>query len=161
MVGPIPSISKSCQSAQVVKSRDLASVAEASKQNEARFERDYKGRTFEDRISFAGMEKPMFGGVGYDVRLGTSGFLHAAQCRISDQATIDFLTDHWMEAPDGAQSFNVMWGGRLFAVLHRPNLQKPEIIGLEYVQYGRSERRTYRPKAASPAVLESLAAVGS
>jgi hypothetical protein len=80
-------------SAQVVKSRDLASVAEASKQNEARFERDYKGRTFEDRISFAGMEKPMFGGVGYDVRLGTSGFLHAAQCRISDQATIDFLTD--------------------------------------------------------------------
>lgn len=80
-------------SAQAIKSRDLASVAEASKQNEARFERDYKGKRFEDRISFAGMEKPIFGGSGYNVRLGSGGFLHAAECRITDPATINHLID--------------------------------------------------------------------
>ena len=39
-------------SAQAITSGDLASVAEASKQNEARFERDYKGKRFEESNLF-------------------------------------------------------------------------------------------------------------
>lgn len=80
-------------SAQALKVEDLPAVVDASRNNEARFERDYKGRIFEDIIDFAGMERPTLGGDGYNVRLGNRSFLYDAQCRITDRATVDRLID--------------------------------------------------------------------
>lgn len=64
---------------------DIAAIAEASRGNEARFDRDYKSRTFYDCMHFDGLEREIIG-AGWRLRLKASSrsWMADAVCLIED-----------------------------------------------------------------------------
>lgn len=74
-------IATSAQS-QAFQAADLDIISEMSRTNEARFERDYKGKAFIDDLPFDSLERSLFGS-GYSLFLG-EGFFPDARCSISE-----------------------------------------------------------------------------
>ncbi len=76
------SVTTTSAQSQVFQAGDLKIKSEMSRTNEARFERDYKGKAFIDNLPFDSLERPLFGS-GYYLSLG-NGFLPDARCLISE-----------------------------------------------------------------------------
>lgn len=68
-------------------SEDLDAISEASRGNEARFDRDYKGRVFFGCMHFDSLEREVFG-KGWDLRLKarSTNWMADAICTVDDQA---------------------------------------------------------------------------
>jgi len=83
--------------AQALNSNDIAAVANASRTNEIRFNRDYKGRAFSDIMIFeSASENPFTAGhyrLAFQSGKSTSFLGNGVDCKTSDQSVLNEVID--------------------------------------------------------------------
>ena len=83
--------------AQTLNSSDITAVADASRNNEIRFNRDYRGKTFSDLMIFNSADENIFAAGSYWLRFqsgkSASLFGGGVTCRTSDQSVLNEVAD--------------------------------------------------------------------
>jgi hypothetical protein len=72
---------------------DVALIAETSKSNEMRFNRDYKGQNFVGTLPLARISEDPFVKGNFRVEFGAGGFGNNVDCKVQDQRTVDVMID--------------------------------------------------------------------
>lgn len=72
---------------------DIAKIKQTYKDNEARFKRDYKGKTFEAELPFVAAKENMFTEGKYTLGFGSGSIFDDVSCETSDTATVNVVID--------------------------------------------------------------------
>lgn len=82
--------------AEILGVADIPKMHETYDRNEARFFRDYRGRSFSGTMTFADIKEDVFSRGTYNVFLKTphsAAFLGDVECHVADENGIQFVTD--------------------------------------------------------------------
>ena len=70
---------------------DLSHIVADSRGNELRFNRDFKGRSFDGVLAFRSVEAALFSSTRY--RVGFGKIMDGVDCSVTDKATLDRIID--------------------------------------------------------------------
>lgn len=90
--GVSPSSNGAVKNKEILDEEDIEPMHSTYKKNQARFFRDYKGKTFIGTMKLDSVSESIMEKGTYIISFG-SGFMSDIDCRVKDKQTIDFLTD--------------------------------------------------------------------
>ena len=81
------------QTSQVFGAKDIAGIVKTSRDNAARFKRDYKGKPFKAKLPVNSISESFFTSDQYSATFGTGTFSGNVTCKVKDRPTINLMMD--------------------------------------------------------------------